>query len=127
MLLHHSILSREFMTLAQFNAYCKSLPHAAHVVQWGGAHVWKVGGLKVGKVFAIAWFDGSVDQGITFKCSPMSFELLKEQEGCRPAPYLAATRSFPTRTSRPTCGKATGWPLPISPRSYGKSLGFSEH
>ncbi len=63
---------------------------AAHVVQWGGAHVWKVGGLKAGKVFAIAWFDGSVDQGITFKCSPMSFELLKEQEGCRPAPYLAS-------------------------------------
>jgi predicted DNA-binding protein (MmcQ/YjbR family) len=78
------------MTLAQYNAFCKSLPHAHHVVQWGGAHVWKVGGLKDGKVFAIGWFDGSVDEGITFKCSPMSFELLKEQEGCRPAPYLAS-------------------------------------
>lgn len=78
------------MTLTQYNAFCKSLPHAAHVVQWGGAQVWKVGGLKSGKVFAIAWFDGSVDDGITFKCSPMSFELLKQQDGCRPAPYLAS-------------------------------------
>jgi predicted DNA-binding protein (MmcQ/YjbR family) len=78
------------MKLSQYNAFCQSLPHAHHVVQWGGAQVWKVGGLKDGKVFAIAWFDGSVDEGITFKVSPLSFELLKEQEGCRPAPYLAS-------------------------------------
>jgi predicted DNA-binding protein (MmcQ/YjbR family) len=72
--------------LEAFNTFCASLPHTTHVVQWGGAHVWKVGG----KVFAIGWFDGSVDNGITFKCSPVSFEMLKEQEGCRPAPYLAS-------------------------------------
>jgi predicted DNA-binding protein (MmcQ/YjbR family) len=77
------------MTPAQFNAFCKSLPHTAYVMQWGGAHVWKVGGQK-GKVFAIAWFDGSKDAGITFKCSDMSFEMLKEVEGCRPAPYFAS-------------------------------------
>jgi predicted DNA-binding protein (MmcQ/YjbR family) len=78
------------MTPSTYNAFCKSLPHTAYVCQWGGAHVWKVGGLKAGKVFAIAWFDGSVDEGITFKCSQMSFDLLKEQKGCRPAPYLAS-------------------------------------
>lgn len=79
------------MTPKQYNTFCKSLPHAHFVEQWGGAQVWKVGtSLKAGKVFAIAWFDNSVDHGITFKCSPMSFELLKEQEGCRPAPYLAS-------------------------------------
>jgi predicted DNA-binding protein (MmcQ/YjbR family) len=78
------------VTLAEYNRFCRGLPHAHHVVQWGGAHVWKVGGLKDGKVFAIAWFDGSVDEGITFKCSPLSYELLKEVEGCRPAPYLAS-------------------------------------
>jgi len=82
--------SLQSMKLAQYNSFCKSLPHAHHLVQWGGAHVWKVGGLKDGKVFAIAWFDGSVDEGITCKVSPMSFELLKEQKGCRPAPYLAS-------------------------------------
>jgi predicted DNA-binding protein (MmcQ/YjbR family) len=58
-------------------------------MQWGGAHVWKVGGAK-GKMFAAAWFDDSKDAGITFKCSGVSFEMLKEVEGCRPAPYLAS-------------------------------------
>jgi predicted DNA-binding protein (MmcQ/YjbR family) len=74
------------MNLSQYDAFCKALPSTTHVVQWGGASVWKVGG----KVFAIAWFDNSVDHGITFKCSPMSFEMLREVEGCRPAPYLAS-------------------------------------
>jgi predicted DNA-binding protein (MmcQ/YjbR family) len=74
------------MNLARYNAFCKSLPHTTNVVQWGGASVWKVGD----KVFAIGWFDGSADHGITFKCSPLSFDMLKELEGCRPAPYLAS-------------------------------------
>ena len=79
------------MNRNQFNTFCKSLPHVHFVEQWGGAQVWKVGAsVKAAKVFAIAWFDSSVDQGITFKCSDLSFELLKEQEGCRPAPYLAS-------------------------------------
>jgi predicted DNA-binding protein (MmcQ/YjbR family) len=77
------------VTPASFNAFCKSLPHTSYVCQWGGAHVWKVGGEK-GKVFAVAWFDSSTDQGITFKCSDMSYEMLKEVEGCRPAPYFAS-------------------------------------
>ncbi len=75
------------MTLEGYNACCRGLPHASHVVQWGGAHVWKVGG----KVFAICWDEaGQTDLLITFKCSPMSFDLLKEQPGLRPAPYLAS-------------------------------------
>jgi predicted DNA-binding protein (MmcQ/YjbR family) len=74
------------MTLDEYNAFCASLPHSTHVVQWGGAHVWKIGG----KVFAIAgWTDGET-LAVTFKCSPMSFDLLKEQPGLRPAPYLAS-------------------------------------
>ncbi len=74
------------MNLAQYNSFCKALPSTTHVVQWGGASVWKVGA----KVFAIGWFDNSADHGITFKCSPMSFEMLQQLEGCRPAPYLAS-------------------------------------
>ena len=74
------------MTLDDYNTFCASLPATTHVVQWGGAHVWKVGG----KVFAIAgWSDGD-DLGVTFKTSEMAFDLLKEQPGCRPAPYLAS-------------------------------------
>ena len=77
------------MTLDGYNHFCRSLPHTSHVVQWGDAHVWKVGGPK-GKVFAIAssWEGPSLD--ITFKTSQMSFDLLKNRPGIRPAPYLAS-------------------------------------
>ena len=74
------------MTPERFNAFCGGLPHATHVVQWGGAHVWKVGG----KVFAIGGLGEGETLAVTFKCSPMSFEMLKEQPGLRPAPYLAS-------------------------------------
>ena len=74
------------MNIAHYNSFCASLPHATHSVQWGGAHIWKIGG----KVFAIAgWWDG-VELAVTFKCSQMSFDLLKHEPGIRPAPYLAS-------------------------------------
>ena len=74
------------ISLEDYNAYCASLPATHSVVQWGGAHVWKVGT----KVFAIGgWADGE-DLAVTFKCSPESYDILKEQDGLRPAPYLAA-------------------------------------
>ncbi|WP_284944287.1 MmcQ/YjbR family DNA-binding protein [Acidisoma cladoniae] len=54
-------------------------------VQWGGSHVWKVGG----KVFAIGgWNDH--EPSFTFKVSDISYEMLKAQPGLRPAPYLAS-------------------------------------
>ena len=53
------------MTYDEFNAFCRSLPHTTHVVQWGGSHVWKVGG----KVFAIGGWDNGKYPGITFKVS----------------------------------------------------------
>ncbi|QEN87041.1 MmcQ/YjbR family DNA-binding protein [Labrys sp. KNU-23] len=73
------------MTHDEYNAFCGALPATSHVVQWGGAHVWKVGG----KVFAI----GGQQDGeprYTFKVSEISYEVLKEQPGLRPAPYLAS-------------------------------------
>ncbi len=73
------------MTYDEFNTYCGGLPATTHVVQWGGAHVWKVGG----KVFAIGgWADGA--PAFTFKTSPLSYEILRELPGLRPAPYLAS-------------------------------------
>lgn len=73
------------MTLDEFDAWCGSLPVTTFVVQWGGAHVWKVGG----KVFAIGgWNNG--EPGFTFKVSKMSFEVMKDEPGLRPAPYLAS-------------------------------------
>lgn len=74
------------MTLDGYNAFCTSLPATSHVVQWGGAHVWKVGG----KVFAIGRGDDGPELTVTFKCSWGSFDILKEQPGLRPAPYLAS-------------------------------------
>lgn len=74
------------MTNEQFNRLCRSLPATTHVVQWGGADVWKVGG----KVFAIGGWTDSKRAAFTFKVSPVSYELLREQPGLRPAPYLAS-------------------------------------
>ena len=74
------------MTYDQYNAFCKKLPATTHVVQWGGAHVWKVGG----KVFAIGGWEEAGEQRFTFKTSDIAFEILKERRGLRPAPYLAS-------------------------------------
>jgi predicted DNA-binding protein (MmcQ/YjbR family) len=50
-----------------------------------GAHVWKVGG----KVFAIA--SGQDDKpSFAFKVSDIAYEMLKDHQGLRPAPYLAS-------------------------------------
>jgi predicted DNA-binding protein (MmcQ/YjbR family) len=72
------------MTLDDYNAFCAAQPATSHVVQWGGAHVWKVGG----KVFAIGHADGALR--VSFKCSPLAYEMLRDAPGCRPAPYLAS-------------------------------------
>ena len=74
------------MTLDDYNGFCASLPAANHVVQWGGAHVWKVGG----KVFAIGGHDRDGGIFVTFKCSDIAYDVLKEQPGLLPAPYLAS-------------------------------------
>ena len=73
------------MNLSAFNRYCSALPATTTVVQWGGSHVWKVGG----KLFALAVVDNGAAQ-ITFKVSPLAFEILKDQPGLRGAPYLAS-------------------------------------
>ncbi|MHA1559160.1 MAG: MmcQ/YjbR family DNA-binding protein [Alphaproteobacteria bacterium] len=73
------------MTYDEFNAVCGSLAAASYVNQWGGSHVWKVGP----KVFAIGgWADG--EPALTFKVSEIAYELLREQAGLRPAPYLSS-------------------------------------
>jgi predicted DNA-binding protein (MmcQ/YjbR family) len=73
------------MTYEEFNTFCRMLPATTYVMQWGGSHVWKVGG----KVFAIGgWQDQ--ETSFTFKVSNIAYEMLKEQPGLRPAPYLAS-------------------------------------
>ncbi len=74
------------MTEKEYNDFCEKLPATTHVVQWGGSHVWKVGG----KVFAIGGWSDAGTFSITFKVTPLAFEILKDQPGLRPAPYLAS-------------------------------------
>ena len=74
------------MTEDEFSRFCSQLPATTHVRQWGDANVWKVGG----KVFAIGGWSQSDMLAITFKVSPLSFDILKEQPSLRPAPYLAS-------------------------------------
>jgi predicted DNA-binding protein (MmcQ/YjbR family) len=74
------------MTHDEFNKFCQSLPTTTYVMQWGGSHVWKVGG----KVFAIGGWNKGKYPGITFKVSEIAHEMLKEMPGLCPAPYLAS-------------------------------------
>lgn len=74
------------MTYEEFNNFCRSLPAASYIMQWGNAHVWKVGG----KVFAIGGWQKSDQPAFTFKTSDHNFEILKDENGFRPAPYMAS-------------------------------------
>ena len=74
------------MTYEEFNDFCLALSATSHVVQWGGADVWKVGA----KVFAIGGWNKSEQPAFTFKTSELNYDVLKDQPGFRPAPYLAS-------------------------------------
>ncbi|MEH6726051.1 MAG: MmcQ/YjbR family DNA-binding protein [Hyphomicrobiales bacterium] len=85
------------MTLDEYNAVCKGLTGTTHVVQWGGSHVWKVGG----KIFAISDLGTGPDKAepgvdgaiaVAFKCGDMSYRMLTELPGIIPAPYLARAK-----------------------------------
>ncbi|WP_137150192.1 MmcQ/YjbR family DNA-binding protein [Devosia sp. FKR38] len=77
------------LTRAGFERFVSSLPAVEIVHQWGDASVAKVGG----KIFALlsGWSTGG-DVGLSFKCSDMSFDLLPDLDGVRPAPYLARAK-----------------------------------
>ncbi|WP_396589025.1 MmcQ/YjbR family DNA-binding protein [Bermanella sp. R86510] len=74
------------MTYDEYNQFCSSLPATTYCIQWGGAHVWKVGG----KVFAIAGWEKNDKPAVTFKASELDFEILQDIPGYRPAPYMAS-------------------------------------
>lgn len=77
------------MTREEFDEFCGSLKSATHVVQWGGASVWKVGG----KIFAIMPNQDPAEyQCLSFKVSNLAYEVLCQQPGIEPAPYLARAK-----------------------------------
>lgn len=73
------------MNRKHFDDVCGRFSATTHVVQWGDASVWKVGG----KMFAI-WGEGpkaDPRHRVSFKCSDLAYSILTEQEGINPAPY----------------------------------------
>ena len=77
------------MTRFEFDTFCGGLKGATHVVQWGEASVWKIGG----KIFAICSGWGAGDHTkFRFKCSDLAYDILIEQPGLIPAPYLARAK-----------------------------------
>ncbi len=80
------------MKKADFNTFCGAIPNTTHVVQWGGADVWKIGG----KVFAVGGWAKDIENDdpehicVSIKVSEMAWEVLRDVPGCRPAPYLAS-------------------------------------
>ncbi len=71
------------MTLTRFGKLCLGLPGATMVVQWGGSHVFKVGG----KMFALGHHT-EAGASFVFKATPLSFAILLEQRQATRAPYL---------------------------------------
>ena len=74
------------MTRNEYNVFCADLPQSTHVIQWGNADVWKVGG----KVYTIcSWTNGAAAS--TFKVSHMALEILPDLDGIRPLHGIART------------------------------------
>ena len=82
------------MTREEFDTYCTAMKSTTHVVQWGNASVWKVGG----KVFALAVGEGT-DTKISFKCSELAYSVLTEMPHIIPAPYLARAKWVQVQSS----------------------------
>jgi predicted DNA-binding protein (MmcQ/YjbR family) len=72
------------VNLESLRQYCLSFPAATENIQWGADLVFKVGG----KMFTVA----STEPGetkVSFKCTPEEFAQLVEQDGIKPADYVA--------------------------------------
>lgn len=66
-----------------FYEHCRALPGTTEDVKWGNNLVFSVGG----KMYAV--FDLPEGEPLSFKTNPEAFEILVQQPGIRPAPYLA--------------------------------------
>ena len=67
----------------ELRTLCLSLPAATETIQWGDNRVFKI----AGKMFAIS--GTQADSMFSIKADPERFLELSDQEGIRPAPYLA--------------------------------------
>jgi predicted DNA-binding protein (MmcQ/YjbR family) len=72
------------MLLDRIQSFALGLPQTTVVAQWGGL-VHKV----AGKMFLHLVLDGSVLEGVVFKCTPEEFDELTTHDGIVQAPYCA--------------------------------------
>ena len=72
------------MNLDSLREYCLSLPDATENIQWGADLVFKIGG----KMFTVASTEPA-ETKVSFKCTPDEFAELVEQDGIKPADYVA--------------------------------------
>lgn len=92
------------MTREEIEAAAMALPATTRVVQWGGSDVYKVGG----KVFAICG-GGVSGEGLSFKVSPIGFEVLTSDGLGRQAPYCARGQWVNIALDRLDARDALGW------------------
>ncbi|MBP6507586.1 MAG: MmcQ/YjbR family DNA-binding protein [Opitutaceae bacterium] len=71
--------------LDTLRSFALALPATTMVRQWGDALVFKV----AGKVFLVVGLDGTIVDGLAFKCTPDEFAALTEIDGIGQAPYFA--------------------------------------
>lgn len=71
------------MNIEQLRKFCLSFPGATEDIKWGADLCFSVGG----KMFCVTGADSS-DGGMSFKCTPETFDELVEREGIDPAAYV---------------------------------------
>jgi len=72
------------MNIEQLRTFCLALPGTTEDIKWGNDLCFNVGG----KMFTVTSADSS-DGGVSLKTTPEKFADLTEQDGIRPAHYVA--------------------------------------
>lgn len=101
------------MDAERARAFLLTLPHVAETLQWGDNLVFWVGDKSIGgKMFALINLsaDGPLPEGhgvISFAAGPERFAEFVEQEGLKPAPYLA--RAYWVAAENWNCLRPAEW------------------
>lgn len=78
------------MDAERLREFLLKLPHVEETMQWGANLVFWTGDKAIGgKMFALANLDGDDHGVLSFAAGPERYSELIENEGVRPAPYLA--------------------------------------
>ena len=110
---------QEIMTRNDFDAYCASLRATTHVIQWGNASVWKVGG-KIFAICAAPRDDGQI--GLASNAQSFPTHYCANKSASSPPPILPVPIGYSLfRTQRcPMTISGSIWPMRIllSPASF---------